>query len=72
MLLWNYYLCIVTDPGRVPDGWVRLTPLLFPSSDIWSGARLPCWRGLRSQEAYGRAQTLSELCKIQAPEITSL
>ncbi|KAN0100355.1 DHHC palmitoyltransferase domain containing protein [Tylopilus felleus] len=21
MLLWNYYLCIVTDPGRVPDGW---------------------------------------------------
>ncbi|KIJ66242.1 hypothetical protein HYDPIDRAFT_86668 [Hydnomerulius pinastri MD-312] len=21
MLLWNYYLCIVTDPGQVPDGW---------------------------------------------------
>ncbi|KIK94149.1 hypothetical protein PAXRUDRAFT_828289 [Paxillus rubicundulus Ve08.2h10] len=21
MLLANYYLCIVTDPGRVPDGW---------------------------------------------------
>ncbi|KAG9311527.1 zf-DHHC-domain-containing protein [Chiua virens] len=21
MLLWNYYLCIFTDPGRVPDGW---------------------------------------------------
>ncbi|KAH7925173.1 zf-DHHC-domain-containing protein [Leucogyrophana mollusca] len=21
MLLWNYYLCIVTDPGRVPDYW---------------------------------------------------
>ncbi|KAI6153872.1 DHHC palmitoyltransferase-domain-containing protein [Pisolithus tinctorius] len=21
MLLWNYYLCIVTDPGRVPDSW---------------------------------------------------
>ncbi|KAG2368853.1 zf-DHHC-domain-containing protein [Suillus spraguei] len=20
-LLWNYYLCIVTDPGEVPDGW---------------------------------------------------
>ncbi|KAI5997945.1 palmitoyltransferase PFA4 [Pisolithus albus] len=22
MLLWNYYLCIFTDPGGVPDGWV--------------------------------------------------
>ncbi|KAG6337063.1 hypothetical protein ID866_2016 [Astraeus odoratus] len=21
MLLWNYYLCIMTDPGRVPDEW---------------------------------------------------
>ncbi|OAX40056.1 zf-DHHC-domain-containing protein [Rhizopogon vinicolor AM-OR11-026] len=21
MLLWNYYLCIFTDPGRVPDAW---------------------------------------------------
>ncbi|KAH0838061.1 DHHC palmitoyltransferase-domain-containing protein [Lanmaoa asiatica] len=21
MLLWNYYLCIFTDPGRVPNGW---------------------------------------------------
>ncbi|KAI6135556.1 DHHC palmitoyltransferase-domain-containing protein [Pisolithus croceorrhizus] len=21
MLLWNYYLCIFTDPGGVPDGW---------------------------------------------------
>ncbi|EIM83578.1 zf-DHHC-domain-containing protein [Stereum hirsutum FP-91666 SS1] len=21
MLLWNYRLCVVTDPGRVPDGW---------------------------------------------------
>ncbi|KAG1754926.1 DHHC palmitoyltransferase-domain-containing protein [Suillus paluster] len=21
MLLWNYYLCIFTDPGHVPDGW---------------------------------------------------
>ncbi|KAF8445635.1 zf-DHHC-domain-containing protein [Boletus edulis BED1] len=21
MLLWNYYLCIFTDPGRVPDRW---------------------------------------------------
>ncbi|PCH34240.1 palmitoyltransferase PFA4 [Wolfiporia cocos MD-104 SS10] len=21
MLLWNYYLCAMTDPGRVPSGW---------------------------------------------------
>ncbi|KII93606.1 hypothetical protein PLICRDRAFT_100276 [Plicaturopsis crispa FD-325 SS-3] len=21
MLLWNYYLCVVTDPGRVPASW---------------------------------------------------
>ncbi|KAF9469816.1 DHHC palmitoyltransferase-domain-containing protein [Collybia nuda] len=21
MLLWNYFLCVVTDPGRVPDDW---------------------------------------------------
>ncbi|KAK2461444.1 hypothetical protein APHAL10511_005907 [Amanita phalloides] len=21
MLLWNYYLCVATDPGRVPDNW---------------------------------------------------
>ncbi|GBE77566.1 zf-DHHC-domain-containing protein [Sparassis latifolia] len=21
MLLWNYYLCVVTDPGRVPPAW---------------------------------------------------
>ncbi|KAJ7459098.1 zf-DHHC-domain-containing protein [Mycena galericulata] len=21
MLLWNYFLCVVTDPGRVPDNW---------------------------------------------------
>jgi palmitoyltransferase ZDHHC6 len=23
MLLWNYYLCVNTDPGRVPENWVR-------------------------------------------------
>jgi predicted metal-binding protein len=23
MLWWNYYLCVTTDPGRVPDSWVR-------------------------------------------------
>lgn len=23
MLWWNYYLCIVTDPGRVPPQWVH-------------------------------------------------
>ncbi|GLB35853.1 putative mediates the reversible addition of palmitate to target proteins, thereby regulating their membrane association and biological function [Lyophyllum shimeji] len=21
MLLWNYFLCVTTDPGRVPDSW---------------------------------------------------
>ena len=36
MLLWNYYLCIFTDPGRVPDGWVRLIASLSQSSDIRS------------------------------------
>ena len=24
ILLWNYYLCVNTDPGRVPDDWVGL------------------------------------------------
>lgn len=24
MLLWNYYLCVNTDPGTVPDFWVRI------------------------------------------------
>ena len=23
MLWWNYYLCIMTDPGRVPPQWVH-------------------------------------------------
>ena len=23
LLLWNYFLCVFTDPGRVPTGWVR-------------------------------------------------
>ena len=23
MLWWNYYLCIVTEPGRVPPQWVH-------------------------------------------------
>lgn len=22
LLLWNYFLCVNTDPGRVPNGWV--------------------------------------------------
>ena len=36
MLLWNYCLCIFTDPGRVPDGWVRLVASLAESSDNMS------------------------------------
>jgi hypothetical protein len=36
MLLWNYYLCIFTDPGRVPAGWVRLVVSLSQSSDTRS------------------------------------
>lgn len=24
LLLWNYFLCVVTDPGRVPDDWVGI------------------------------------------------
>jgi hypothetical protein len=24
MLFWNYFLCVTTDPGRVPDTWVSL------------------------------------------------
>jgi hypothetical protein len=23
LLLWNYFLCVNTDPGRVPEGWVN-------------------------------------------------
>ena len=41
MLLWNYYLCVVTDPGRVPSSWVRFishisrqSGLLFPIDRI--------------------------------------
>ena len=26
ILLYNYYLCVTTDPGGVPDGWVRHGP----------------------------------------------
>jgi hypothetical protein len=24
MIFWNYYLCVATDPGHVPSGWVRI------------------------------------------------
>lgn len=24
LLLWNYWLSVLTDPGQVPVGWVRL------------------------------------------------
>jgi hypothetical protein len=29
ILLYNYYLCITTDPGGVPKGWVRHEPTLM-------------------------------------------
>lgn len=29
MLLWNYYLCVMTDPGQVPRNWVRRNVSLF-------------------------------------------
>src|SRR4051812_41888197 len=28
LLLWNYFLCVYTDPGHVPDGYVRFAYLL--------------------------------------------
>lgn len=24
LLLWNYWKCVVLDPGSVPDRWVRV------------------------------------------------
>ena len=32
MLWWNYYLCIVTDPGRVPPQWVHTTTAMVGNS----------------------------------------
>jgi hypothetical protein len=32
ILLYNYYLCITTDPGGVPQGWVRHEPTLMTLS----------------------------------------
>ena len=32
ILLYNYYLCITTDPGGVPKGWVRHEPTLMTLS----------------------------------------
>lgn len=29
MLYWNYYLAVVTDPGRVPRNWVSLRLLCY-------------------------------------------
>lgn len=26
ILLWNYCLCVNTDPGTVPDTWVHTVP----------------------------------------------
>lgn len=31
MLFWNYHLCVVTDPGRVPDSWVCTHKIILPS-----------------------------------------
>lgn len=31
MLWWNYYLCIVTDPGRVPPQWVHTNIIQYSS-----------------------------------------
>jgi hypothetical protein len=32
ILLYNYYLCVTTDPGGVPDGWVSHGPSSMTSS----------------------------------------
>ncbi|KAF9245829.1 zf-DHHC-domain-containing protein [Melanogaster broomeanus] len=37
MLLWNYYLCIVTEPGRVPDGWASTLRISLSEPDFLSG-----------------------------------
>ena len=33
MLLWNYWLSVLTDPGRVPDSWVY-HKILHPSATL--------------------------------------
>ena len=34
MIFWSYYLCVTTDPGRVPDKWVRSRSFSSPPSSI--------------------------------------
>ena len=32
LIFWNYYLCVSTDPGDVPSGWVCRN--VFPRASI--------------------------------------
>lgn len=73
LLLWNYYLCVVTDPGQVPEFWVSL-----PSSDAAGHPSnlLPETRyylgRVRSKETDRWAAVLSDVREIQTTKSTSL
>lgn len=44
MTVWSYFAAVMTDPGRVPEGW---SP--FPDEQVWLGLRC-AGRGARSLE----------------------
>ena len=35
MVLWSYFACVLTEPGRVPDGW---NPPHEEDEEAWGGA----------------------------------
>jgi hypothetical protein len=52
ILLYNYYLCITTDPGVVPHNWVRHAPpstAFFAYADSYRNQNLTTQMGMRSR-----------------------
>lgn len=75
ILLYNYYLCVTTDPGVVPHNWVRRALTLNGHSLLMrahSGTRIRRRGWLRGQEAVWCPKALSHMQDIQTTARTSL
>ena len=63
MIFWCYYLCVTTEPGRVPDKWVRA--YLSPAGAVEGVKRGPSSPRLSSLPS---PRLLSTLTSLQEPD----
>jgi len=76
LLYWNYYLCVITDPGGVPNTYVRALYRVSSLHGFSSLLGLVSWAWikwrLRSEASHWQSEILSDLCQVQASESPSL